>query len=178
MMELPKHQKAWVAEHLGHSLDVHGKYYRMPLDSVETAKITKLMYLMDHCKMNEVRGLNLNEVDTVITRDRILQCTDERDYEDQLQLTSLTKVTWIVVQSTSTMKPKVTLPANTPKLKGENLWPGENRKMGNVRIGHLTKNAKLSNYFKILSPINNARTRLSVKSISIYFLTVKENTND
>ena len=88
-------------------------------------------------------------------------------------LTSLTKVTWIVVQSTSTMKPKVTLPANTPKLKGENLWPGENRKMGNVRIGHLTKNAKLSNYFKILSPINNARTRLSVKSISIYFLTVK-----
>ena len=84
MMELPKHPKAWVAEHLGHSLDVHGKYYRMPLDSVETAKITKLMYLMDHCKMNEVRGLNLNEVDTVITRDRILQCTDERDYEDQL----------------------------------------------------------------------------------------------
>ena len=173
MMELPKHQKAWVAEHLVHSLDVHGKYYRMPMDSVETAKITKLMYLMDHCKMNEVRGLNLNEVDTVINSDRILQCSDERDYQ-----TSLTKVTWIVVQSTSTMKPKVTLPANTPKLKEENLWPGENKKMGNVRIDHLTKNAKLSNYFKILSPINNARTRLSVKSISIHFLTVKEDTND
>ena len=72
MMELPKYQKSWVAEHLGHSLEIHGKYYRMPLESVETAKITKLMYLIDHCKMNEVRGLNLNEVDTVISRDKIL----------------------------------------------------------------------------------------------------------
>ena len=34
--------------------------------------------------MNEVRGLNWNGVYTVITRDRILQCTDERDYVDQL----------------------------------------------------------------------------------------------
>ena len=84
MMELPKYQKSWVAEHLGHSLEIHGKYYRMPLDSVETAKITKLLYLIDHCKMNEVRGLNLNEVDTVISRDRILQSSEESDYVDQL----------------------------------------------------------------------------------------------
>ena len=84
MMELPKHQKAWVAEHLGHSLEIHGKFYRMPLDSVETAKITKLMYLIDHCKMNEVRGLNLDEVDTVISRDNIIQSCEEKDYADQL----------------------------------------------------------------------------------------------
>ena len=177
MMELPKHQKAWVAEHLGHSLDVHGKYYRMPLDSVETAKITKLMYLMDHCKMNEVRGLNLNEVDTVITRDRILQCTDERDYEDQLpdifdksNLDRCSKHVDDEAQSDIARK--------YSKIESGEPLARENRKMGNVRIGHLTKNAKLSNYLKILSPINNARTRLSVKSISIYFLTVKENTND
>ena len=34
--------------------------------------------------MNEVRGLNLNEVDTVISRDRIVQSSEESDYIDQL----------------------------------------------------------------------------------------------
>ena len=49
------------------------KFYRMPLDAVETAKITQLMYLIDHSKMNEGQRLNLNEVDTVISRDK--KCT-------------------------------------------------------------------------------------------------------
>jgi hypothetical protein len=84
-MELPKHQKQWVADHLGHSMAVHGQFYRLPMDSVETAKITKLMYLIDHCKMSQVKGMDLNQVDDVLEGEIFLGNTEKQDYDEQYE---------------------------------------------------------------------------------------------
>ena len=79
-MALPKYQLNWVASHLGHNLDVHKQYYRQPLDSVEVAKISKLMFLADHCKMNNVKGLNLDSVDEFLDGDKLFQSIVPGDY--------------------------------------------------------------------------------------------------
>ena len=61
VMDLPKYQKQAVADHPKHTMATHCRYYRMPMDSIEVTKITKLMYLMDHCQINEARGMSLND---------------------------------------------------------------------------------------------------------------------
>lgn len=81
VMALPKYQLNWVAEHLGHSREVHDKYYKQSLDSVEIAKISKLMFLVDHCKMNAVQGMNLDNVDTFLENDDIFKSVNPSDYE-------------------------------------------------------------------------------------------------
>lgn len=81
VMALPKYQTKWVAEHLGHSLEVHGKHYRQSLDTVEVAKISKLMYLVDHCKMNSVQGMNLDSIDNYLEKEDIMKSVNADDYE-------------------------------------------------------------------------------------------------
>lgn len=81
VMALPKYQTEWVAEHLGHSLAVHRKFYRQSLDSVEIAKISKLMYLADHGKMNQVKGMTLDSVDTFLSTEEVFSSVTTDDYK-------------------------------------------------------------------------------------------------
>ena len=81
VMALPKYQLNWVAEHLGHNLEIHKKYYRQSIDTVETAKLTKLMFLADHGKMDDVRGMNLDTIDTYLSKDELFNHVHLADYE-------------------------------------------------------------------------------------------------
>ena len=61
-LDLPQNQRVWVADFLGHDLNVHDKYYRMHTDAVNLAKITKLLYIADKGK---VKDANLENLDTL-----------------------------------------------------------------------------------------------------------------
>lgn len=61
----------WVAEHLGHNLEVHAKYYRQPIESVEVAKVAKLMYLVDTKKMRHLKGKDLDTIDEFYYQDSV-----------------------------------------------------------------------------------------------------------
>ena len=50
-LNLPEHQRSWVADFLGHDLRVHEKYYMIHTDAVNLAKITKLLYTIDSGKL-------------------------------------------------------------------------------------------------------------------------------
>lgn len=63
VMALPKYQLQWVADHLGHNMEVHAKYYRQSIESVETAKIAKLMYMIDNQKLKDLKGRDLDSID-------------------------------------------------------------------------------------------------------------------
>lgn len=80
MMALPKYQLEWVAAHLGHTMDIHKNVYRQQIDSVELSKITKLMFLVDHGKMGDVAGLNLDEVDEFLKKDDVFKVVEKDDY--------------------------------------------------------------------------------------------------
>ena len=80
-MSLPKYQNKWVAQHLGHSPEVHLKHYRQSLDSVELAKISKLMYLVDHCKMKDAVGKDLDSIDELLAKEDIFKSVTQEDYD-------------------------------------------------------------------------------------------------
>ncbi len=59
----------------------HHKFYRQALDSVEIAKISKLMYLVDHGKMHEVKGMDLDSIDGFLRTEDLFKGIDETDYD-------------------------------------------------------------------------------------------------
>ena len=84
MMELPKHQNHGWQNTWGTPLRFMAIITECPWTQWKLQKISELMYLIDHCKMNKVRGLNLNEVDTVISRGKIVKSSEKYNYVDQL----------------------------------------------------------------------------------------------
>ena len=77
-MALPKYQKKWVADHLGHTQKIQDLYYKQSLDSIETAKISKLMFLVDHCRVSAAAGDDLDTIDRFINEDELAQAVDPK----------------------------------------------------------------------------------------------------
>ena len=82
VMALPKYQMKWVAEHLGHNLEVHAKYYRQSIESVEVAKISKLMYLVDGANMQNLKGMDLDTIDEFIDEHNPAGTQEKQDLDD------------------------------------------------------------------------------------------------
>ena len=52
----------WVADHLGHTLDVEKTYYRLMSSTIEKAKVAKLLILADEGRVEDFKGKNLDEI--------------------------------------------------------------------------------------------------------------------
>ena len=61
-LNLPQHQRTWVADFLGHDLRVHDQYYRMHTDAVNLAKVTKLLYMVDSGKLEDAYSKDLDTI--------------------------------------------------------------------------------------------------------------------
>ena len=61
-LNLPQHQRTWVADFLGHDLRVHDKFYRMRTDAVNLAKVTKLLYMVDSGKLEDAYSKDLGTI--------------------------------------------------------------------------------------------------------------------
>lgn len=72
VMSLNNAQMEWVAEHLGHSLDVEKQYYRMTSSTIEKAKIAKLLILAD--KGQVPKNQTLDEIDFGKVRFMLEKC--------------------------------------------------------------------------------------------------------
>ena len=68
-LDLPQNQRVWVADFLGHDLNVHDKYYRMHTDAVNLAKMTKLLYIADKRKVKDAYLENLDTLQPTLNLD-------------------------------------------------------------------------------------------------------------
>lgn len=62
-MSLDNMQSEWVAEHLGHSMDVEKTYYRMMSTTIELTKISKLLMLADTGRIGSFKGKTIDEIE-------------------------------------------------------------------------------------------------------------------
>ena len=60
-LNLPQHQRTWVADFLGHDLRVH-EFYRMHTDAINLAKVTKLLYVVDSGKLEDAYSKDLDTI--------------------------------------------------------------------------------------------------------------------
>ena len=61
-LNLPQHQRTWVADFLGHDLRVHDKYYRMHNDAVNPAQVTNLLYMVDSGILEDAYSKDLDTI--------------------------------------------------------------------------------------------------------------------
>ncbi|XP_016118944.1 uncharacterized protein [Sinocyclocheilus grahami] len=73
ILNLKNNEMDQLADFLGHNINVHREYYRLPDATVQVAKISKLLLALEQGKLPELRGKTLDEI-----RD----FTDEDDDQD------------------------------------------------------------------------------------------------
>ena len=52
----------WLANHLGHNVDIHRKYYRLHDNTIELAKVSRLLLTVDSGKAEAFKDKRLNEI--------------------------------------------------------------------------------------------------------------------
>jgi len=52
----------WLADHMGHNLDVHREYYRLRESTIELSKVSRLLMTIDEGKVQNYAGKKLSEI--------------------------------------------------------------------------------------------------------------------
>ena len=62
ILDLNKNEMEWLAQHMGHDLDVHKNYYRLQDHTIELAKISKLLLAIDEGNGRQFMGRKLDDI--------------------------------------------------------------------------------------------------------------------
>ena len=77
-LNLPQHQRTWVADFLGHDIRVPDKYYMMHTDAVNLAKVTNLLYMVDSGKLEDAYSKDLDSIE---------QTLEDGEFDDYVSFT-------------------------------------------------------------------------------------------
>ena len=61
LVDMDNTELGWLAKHLGHSLDVHKKFYRLQEHTLEMAKVGNLLVAIDNSVAGEFAGKTLRD---------------------------------------------------------------------------------------------------------------------
>lgn len=73
-----------LASFMGHTLSIHRSSYRLPDDIYQTAKISKLLLLMENGRAAQFKGKNLDEID-IDLEENLMECCDTEKVEEAEQ---------------------------------------------------------------------------------------------
>ena len=82
LLSMDPTEKEWLSVHMGHSKEVHDKFYRQHADVIELAKISKVLYLSESGNINMHKGQKLSELDvndSQLSFDRVIETIQEND---------------------------------------------------------------------------------------------------
>lgn len=62
MVELSPGELKWLANHMGHDVNIHESVYRIHDSMIELAKISRLLMAVDTGQLHEFKGKNLKDI--------------------------------------------------------------------------------------------------------------------
>ena len=62
IVDLSETELRWLADHLGHNIDIHREYYRLHDSTVELSKVSRLLLTIDEGKASSLSGKCLSEI--------------------------------------------------------------------------------------------------------------------
>lgn len=80
VMDLKDHELEWLATHMGHDIKVHREYYRLPENTLQTAKVGKLLLAIENGAIRH-QGKSLEEIESVSDIEEEEE-SDESDAEE------------------------------------------------------------------------------------------------
>lgn len=102
-----------LANFMGHTSSVHRNSYRLPDDIYQTAKISKVLLLMEKGNLGQYKGKNLDDININMDEDLLThqQSSDESEVEDDITSENLTNF----IAEPSTSNAKTSIEARIPK---------------------------------------------------------------
>lgn len=67
-MDLKENELEWLCTHMGHDIGVHRQYYRLPQNTIEVAKIGKLLLAIEQGS-SKYKGKTLDDINMDIDDD-------------------------------------------------------------------------------------------------------------
>lgn len=62
LLSLQENELEQLAHHMGHNITTHGEYYRLPVETILLAKVSKLLCLAEEGRTHEFQGKSLSDV--------------------------------------------------------------------------------------------------------------------
>ncbi|PAA93368.1 hypothetical protein BOX15_Mlig000236g2 [Macrostomum lignano] len=63
ILEMRENELGWLSNHLGHSLNVHHNFYRLHENTIELAKVGKLLLAIEAGRFDQLKGKTIEEID-------------------------------------------------------------------------------------------------------------------
>jgi hypothetical protein len=80
ILNLQKHELDLLAGFLGHNINVHRTFYRLPQDTLQLAKVSKILMAFDNGQISQYKGKSLDEIDVNFAQPES-ECSSESDTE-------------------------------------------------------------------------------------------------
>ena len=74
VLNLKDNELDQLAKYMGHDIRVHRKFYRLPDDVMQTAKVVKILMAMERGDMALYKGKSLDEIDIAIDEGKYFDC--------------------------------------------------------------------------------------------------------
>ncbi|KAJ8948171.1 hypothetical protein NQ314_008470 [Rhamnusium bicolor] len=84
LINLSESDMEQLASFMGHTLGIHRSSYRLPDDVYQTAKISKLLLLMEKCGAGKFKGKTLDEIDLNMDED-LMETLEEDNVENMMK---------------------------------------------------------------------------------------------
>lgn len=82
LFNLSENDMEQLASFMGHTLNIHRSSYRLPDDIYQTAKISKILLLMERGQAGEFKGKNLEDINVNLDED--LMCVEDENIEERI----------------------------------------------------------------------------------------------
>ncbi|KAL4230711.1 hypothetical protein ACF0H5_011086 [Mactra antiquata] len=79
VLNLSRHDMETMAEFMGHDIDVHRAFYRLPQETIQVVKMGRLLSAFDNGTIAQYRGKSLDEI--AVEKDMELSSEDDTDLE-------------------------------------------------------------------------------------------------
>ena len=83
---LDKEELEWVADHLGHNIEIHREFYRLQENVLEMSKVSKLLMTIESGSVHKVAGKRLSDIslEECFGNSQVAECDSESGLFSQL----------------------------------------------------------------------------------------------
>ncbi|XP_064647457.1 uncharacterized protein LOC135500139 [Lineus longissimus] len=81
-----------VAKFLGHDIRIHREFYRLPDETLQVAKVSKLLLAMENGTFLKCKGKNLEDIDVNLDEDIVLEGESDSDDDDDRDKSNIPEI--------------------------------------------------------------------------------------
>lgn len=85
LLNLTTNDREQLANFMGHDLAIHNEYYRLPDNTLQLSRVSKILLAAESGKINELKGKTLDEFDDIIISNDYNESSSDEKEDDEIQ---------------------------------------------------------------------------------------------